>query len=78
MEGDPQAGTIVDTIITMAQGMKVVTVAEGVETIEQMGLLSRKGCDRLQGYWFSPPQPGEQLMQLLDSPDHHRFLHQAR
>jgi EAL domain-containing protein (putative c-di-GMP-specific phosphodiesterase class I) len=32
-------------------------VAEGVETSEQAGHLAGFHCDRVQGYWFSPPVP---------------------
>jgi len=65
MNSDPLSDTIVDTIITMAQGMKVSTIAEGVETEEEMVRLRHKGCDKLQGYWFARPLPKEEATRLL-------------
>ena len=40
-------------------------VAEGVETEEQMKLLSELGCDYLQGYYFSKPVPENEFLKLL-------------
>lgn len=65
MKSDPLSDTIVDTIITMAQGMKVSTIAEGVETEEEMLRLRHKGCDKLQGYWFARPLPKDEATKLL-------------
>ncbi len=65
MNSDPLSDTIVDTIITMAKGMKVNTIAEGVETEEHMIELQHKGCDKLQGYWFARPMTSEQGTHFL-------------
>jgi EAL domain-containing protein (putative c-di-GMP-specific phosphodiesterase class I) len=40
-------------------------VAEGIETEEQQAVLTRLGCDYLQGYLFSRPLPAEQVPWLL-------------
>ena len=56
---------IVTGIITMAHGMGLRVVAEGVETREQFDELSAGGCDEMQGYYFSPPRPPEELAGLL-------------
>ncbi|MFT4788746.1 MAG: EAL domain-containing protein (putative c-di-GMP-specific phosphodiesterase class I), partial [Paraglaciecola sp.] len=37
-------------------------VAEGVETLEQLRLLEKIGCDLVQGYYFSKPLPAQKLM----------------
>ncbi|OEE67412.1 regulatory component of sensory transduction system [Enterovibrio norvegicus FF-33] len=42
-------------VISMAQGLKMKTVAEGVETQEQLEMLKSKGCDLAQGYYLSRP-----------------------
>lgn len=47
---------IVATIITLAHQLGFQTVAEGIETQEQAGLLKILGCDFGQGYWLGRPQ----------------------
>jgi len=53
---------LVNAIIAMAQSLGLKIVAEGVETKEQVELLSTLGCDYLQGYYFSKPVPAKQLI----------------
>ena len=50
---DDQA--IVRAIVAMARSLGYRTTAEGVETAEQVALLSTEGCDELQGFYFSRP-----------------------
>jgi diguanylate cyclase (GGDEF)-like protein len=45
-------------------GMKVV--AEGVETVEQLHCLEYEGCAQVQGYLFSPPRPGSEVLALIN------------
>ena len=52
-------------IIRMAHSLKLEVIAEGVETAEQLGFLSRHGCNQIQGYYFSRPLPKEEIDQLL-------------
>ena len=40
-------------------------IAEGVETAAQLAELRRLGCDRAQGYYFSPPVPASQIGTML-------------
>ncbi len=40
-------------------------VAEGTETLEQVELVRRLGCDEAQGYFFAPPLPPDELADLL-------------
>lgn len=65
MEGDPGKVKIVRTIIDLAHNLGMSVVAEGVETDEQLALLRELGCDRGQGYRFSPPVPPEKAEALL-------------
>lgn len=46
---------IVSGVIQMAHGLELKVVAEGVETGDQVAVLSRHGCDVFQGYYFSQP-----------------------
>ena len=48
---------IAQTIIQLAHQMKLKVVAEGVETREQLAVLSKFNCDQIQGYLFSKPLP---------------------
>lgn len=56
---------IADAVIALAHSLKLLVVAEGVETPEQLAILRRHRCDRMQGYLFSPPVPSEKFEQLL-------------
>ncbi|MBV9412068.1 MAG: EAL domain-containing protein [Acidimicrobiia bacterium] len=56
---------IVKAVIHMAHALSLATVAEGVETPEQLSMLRDLGCDLAQGYLFSRPQPPEAIDALL-------------
>ena len=51
------ARSIVVAVISLARGLGVQIVAEGVETQEQLTLLNAQGCDQAQGYFISHPYP---------------------
>ncbi len=46
---------IVTAIVKMAHSLGLSTIAEGVETDEQLAFLAAAGCDEIQGYWYSRP-----------------------
>ena len=54
---------LVESMLQMAQGMKLTTVAEGIETLESWRSLREMGCDRGQGFLLARPMPGDQLME---------------
>jgi EAL domain-containing protein (putative c-di-GMP-specific phosphodiesterase class I) len=56
---------IVKAVIHMAHALSLDTVAEGVETPEQLAQLKDLGCDFAQGYLFSRPQPPDVIEGLL-------------
>jgi len=56
---------IVTAIITLANQLNMSVIAEGVETKEQLEFLRSKGCNEVQGYYFNPPLPSENMYQLL-------------
>lgn len=62
---DSHDRSIVRTIITMAQSLKLEVIAEGVETDEQKQLLINKGCRHFQGYLFGKPIPIDEFEALL-------------
>lgn len=54
------------SMIDLAHGLNVEVVAEGVETKDQLDLLSQKGCDQIQGFLFSKPVPEIEFRKLLE------------
>ena len=58
-------GSIACAIINMGHSMGQKIVAEGVETKEQLMFLKNRGCDIIQGYYYSPPLPVEKMTALL-------------
>ncbi|HEX4910216.1 MAG TPA: EAL domain-containing protein [Permianibacter sp.] len=62
---DRDNAALAKAIIAMAHGLDMKVIAEGVETLEQRDFLLEHGCDMMQGYFFSRPLPGEQLLAML-------------
>jgi predicted signal transduction protein with EAL and GGDEF domain/FixJ family two-component response regulator len=62
---DSENAAITRAIIAMAHGLKMVVVAEGVETGEQLVLLEEYGCDLVQGFYLGRPAPADALTAML-------------
>lgn len=62
---DPNDAAIVSAIIAMARSLGMKTIAEGVETNEQLSFLRSHRCDLMQGYYFSKPVTAEVISQML-------------
>jgi diguanylate cyclase (GGDEF)-like protein/PAS domain S-box-containing protein len=58
---------IIGAVTAMARALGITTVAEGIETIEQLEILSAMGCDNAQGYLFSPPVDADRMQAILDA-----------
>lgn len=56
---------ILQTIVSLAQNLNLRTVAEGIETVEQLKVLQHLGCDLGQGFLFSKPLPKDEIENLL-------------
>lgn len=56
---------MVKTVLTLASGLGMATVAEGVETREQAEFLAENGCKVIQGYLFSPAISGSNFAEYL-------------
>ena len=54
-ENTERGGTIINSVVRMAQDLKLMTIAEGVETQNQADFLCSIGCDVLQGFLYSRP-----------------------
>ena len=66
---DDAALAIIDSIIALANALRMRTIAEGVETLAQQEMLQQHGCDTLQGYLIARPLPEAEFIQWLQ--DHH-------
>jgi diguanylate cyclase (GGDEF)-like protein/PAS domain S-box-containing protein len=65
MTRNPEDAAIVQAVISMAHTLKLVVVAEGVETEDQLAFLRRHRCDEMQGFLFSPPVEPSEFQKLL-------------
>lgn len=62
---DEDNAAIVTALIAMSQQMKMRSLAEGVETVEQLNFLREKGCNQVQGYIYSKPLPTDDFTEML-------------
>jgi diguanylate cyclase (GGDEF)-like protein/PAS domain S-box-containing protein len=56
---------ITESIVALANNLKIAAIAEGVETKEQLIQLRKLGCEYVQGYLFSPPVPAKAATEFL-------------
>jgi diguanylate cyclase (GGDEF)-like protein len=61
------AAAIVESIMALANRLAIDTVAEGIETEEQLQYISGLGCTLAQGYYFSQPRSADDVAPLLKS-----------
>jgi diguanylate cyclase (GGDEF)-like protein len=57
---------IVTAIISMAHGLKLNIIAEGVETASQLEYLKELGCHEIQGFFFGKARPADETLQLIN------------
>ncbi|WP_134686062.1 bifunctional diguanylate cyclase/phosphodiesterase [Brevibacillus migulae] len=65
IENEQDIRVIESSIITLAKGLNLEVLAEGVETWQQYNALKKIGCDYIQGYLFSKPLPPDEFFQLF-------------
>jgi len=64
--GSESEVAIVSAMVTMAHQLHLKVTAEGVETEEQLRLLTQMNCDQIQGYYMSKPVPVQEIELLLE------------
>jgi EAL domain-containing protein (putative c-di-GMP-specific phosphodiesterase class I) len=64
---DEEDAAIVRAIIALAHSMRRSTIAEGVETAEQVEILKRENCEFFQGYYFGRPMDIERILERLEA-----------
>lgn len=57
--------TLVSTVVSLARAYNMHTVAEGVETAEQLHILKQIRCDQAQGYLFAKPMPANEVAAIV-------------
>ena len=68
-----QSRTTVETIIKLCRSLGICTVAEAVESADQVDVLRELGVETAQGYFFSPPLTADAAAQLASMIPHPRF-----
>ncbi len=58
---DDRTGAVVAAIVNLAHALELSTVAEGVETLQQLEVLKVLGCDAAQGYLFARPLSADRI-----------------
>jgi diguanylate cyclase (GGDEF)-like protein/PAS domain S-box-containing protein len=59
---DRQSAAIVGAFLELAGGLDMVTLAEGIETEDELAFLRERGCSLGQGFHFSKPVPPEEII----------------
>jgi diguanylate cyclase len=62
---NPESMAIVRAVTRMGASLNIATTGEGVETLEELDFLKRKGCTEAQGYLFSKPKPAREVGAML-------------
>ncbi|WP_373230015.1 EAL domain-containing protein [Cohnella sp.] len=65
LENNERSQVVVSALIEMANRLQIITVAEGVETLEQFRYLRDNSCDQIQGYLLSKPVSAERIPGLV-------------
>ena len=69
--------SIVSAVAALGHSLGMTTTAEGIETYDQLQMVKAEGCTDLQGYYFSEPLPGADVVTFLASKDKRQTMPQA-
>lgn len=67
---NPKARPVVDAIVSMSKQLNLITIAEGVETAEEVEGIENLGIDFIQGYYYSKPLPMNEFLEYLKCNGH--------
>ena len=67
MSRSPDAAALIHTLVELGHTLGLVTLAEGIETREQLECLRGEDCDQGQGFLFSGPVDASEIAGLLES-----------
>lgn len=70
LQDDEESQAIVLSVLELCRKLDLETVAEGIETAEQISFLASNGCDEGQGYLFARPMPADEVLEFLRSPSY--------
>jgi diguanylate cyclase (GGDEF)-like protein/PAS domain S-box-containing protein len=62
---EPNAATVVRTIVSMSHNLGIKVIAEGVETPDHLRFLAQRRCDEVQGYFFSRPVAASSFVDVV-------------
>ena len=62
---DAKSRSLVSSLLFLSRNLNLLTVAEGVETEQQLQFLQKERCDQYQGFLFRPPLPSAEVFELL-------------
>ena len=65
LDRNPDSASIVRAVLSLGRSLGIGTIAEGVETREQLSRLRAEGCTEIQGFYYSKPQPEEVVAKML-------------
>ena len=70
---DQKARSIISCVMNLAKALNIKTVAEGIETGDQIAYLKTTGCNIVQGYFFSKPLPADEFERWIEAFDYDRY-----
>lgn len=63
----PKGAVIAETIVHLGKRLGLLTIAEGVETQQQVDAVKAMGCDEVQGFLYAKPMPSDELLKFLQN-----------
>ena len=66
IEADPKSVNVIRTVVDLCRNLNLTSVVEGVETAEQVRIVSDLQCDLMQGYYAGRPMPAKEICSFLE------------